>query len=303
MHPKYILQINKTLQKVELPSNYKHLFSFVGKYLIVSKEGHEIVDFVNPKAKYELLANKVPRAFRATGDNFQNLPIVCGGETNQDSFVVGQPEMEIKMFEKRYWAATVKLDQCTLWIVGGRNGINNLSSTEFILFGQYSFKGPNLPFTICGHSMIQYDEKSIYIIGGELGREINDPHICNKTWIVDPTNGWQIKEGPSLNMERAAHSCAKMTVNGKTVLVVIGGFRNDFNFLDSVEILDPSGKNIWTQGMYLKSVIIELCLLNFIFYFRTKSAFEINKTNNGDITNRKRSYCHRRKNSWICRGF
>ena len=222
------------------------------------------MDFVNPKTKYELLVNKVPRVFRSIGDHVQNLPIVCGDrdekcnqcdESTQDCVVVGQPEMEIKMTEKRYWTANVALDQSTLWIVGGRNGANNLSSTEFIM-GQFSFKGPDLPFTIRGHSMIQYEEKSIYIIGGELGREQNDSYISNKTWIVDPTNGFQIKEGPSLNMVRAGHSCAKMTVNGRIILVVIGGFDNDFNYLDSVEILDPSGKNIWTQGMYLKSVIL-----------------------------------------------
>ena len=163
------------------------------------------MDFVNPKTKYELLVNKVPRVFRAIGDHVQNLPIVCGDrdekcnqcdESTQDCVVVGQPEMEIKMTEKRYWTANVALDQSTLWIVGGRNGANNLSSTEFIM-GQFSFKGPDLPFTIRGHSMIQYDEKSIYIIGGELGREQNDSYICNMTWIVDPTNGFQIKEGPS----------------------------------------------------------------------------------------------------------
>ena len=74
------------------------------------------MDFVNPKTKYELLVNKVPRVFRAIGDHVQNLPIVCGDrdekcnqcdESTQDCVVVGQPEMEIKMTEKRYWTANV----------------------------------------------------------------------------------------------------------------------------------------------------------------------------------------------------
>ena len=91
--------------------------------------------------------------------------------------------------------------------------------------------------------MIQYDEKSIYIIGG-----FQNGSISNKTWIVDPTNEFQITEGPSLNKGRAYHGCAKMTLNGRTILVVAGGYNS--GALDSVEILDPSENNVWTQGLY-----------------------------------------------------
>ena len=120
------------------------------------------MDFLNPKTKYELLANNVPRVGWATGGLLQNSPIVCGGEDeqwndSQDCVVIGQPEMEMKMIEKREWAASVALDQSTLWIVGGFNGnsYNALKSTEFIKLGQLSVKGPDLPFKISGHSMTQ----------------------------------------------------------------------------------------------------------------------------------------------------
>ena len=99
--------------------------------------------------------------------------------------------------------------------------------------------------------MIQYDEKSIYIIGG-----VQNDLRSKETWIVDPTNGFQIKEGPSLNNRRYYHGCAKMTLNGRTILVVAGGFGNNGR-LDSVEILDPSENNVWTQGLYLKSITVE----------------------------------------------
>ena len=82
--------------------------------------------------------------------------------------------------------------------------------------------------------------------------------LSNKTWIVDPTNGFQITEGPSLNNARAEHGCAKMTINGRTILVVAGGFGNDGS-LDSVEILDPLENNGWTPGMFWKSITVELC--------------------------------------------
>ena len=97
--------------------------------------------------------------------------------------------------------------------------------------------------------MIQYDEKSIYIIGGRQ----NGSYFSNKTWIVDPTNEFKITEGPTLNKGREDHCCAKMTLNGRTVLVVAGGYGP----LDSVEILDPSENNVWTQGLYLKSITVE----------------------------------------------
>ena len=154
------------------------------------------------------------------------------------------------------WFVYGPLDQNTLWIVGGYNENRRMRSTEFIKLGQPSVKGPDLPFTIINHSMIQYDEKSIYIIGG-----VQNGSISNKTWIVDPTNEFQITEGPSLNKGRAYHGCAKMTLNGRTILVVAGGF----GAMDSVEILDPLGNNVWTQGLYLKSITVE--------YFDYKSHF------------------------------
>ena len=121
----------------------------------------------------------------------------------------------MEMIEKREGAASVALGQNTLWIVGGSNEWNDLSSTEFIKLGQPSVKGPKLPFRISGHSMIQYDEKSIYIIGG-----FRNDSTSNKTWIVDPTNEFQITEGPSLNNGRKYYGCAKMTINRRTILVV-----------------------------------------------------------------------------------
>ena len=227
----------------------KKLFSLIGKYLILSNSGHEIVDFLNPNAKYELLANKVPRVDFATGGLLQNSPIVCGGGyhgiTSRDCVVIGKPEMEIKMIEKRRFAASVALDQNTLWIVGGTDeDFNDLNSTEFIKLGQLSVKGRDLPFTISYHSMIQYDEKSIYIIGGCQNGQLNS----KKTWIVDPTNDFRITEGPSLNKGREFYGCAKMTLNGRTILVVAGGYGNDGQ-LDSVEILDTSENNVWTPGL------------------------------------------------------
>ena len=93
------------------------------------------------------------------------------------------------------------------------------------------------------------------IIGEQNGRLYS-----KKTWIVNPTNEFQITEGPSLNKARSYHGCAKMTLNGRTILVVAGGYNG--GRLDSVEILDPLGNNVWSQGMFLKIISVELCFKN-----------------------------------------
>ena len=105
--------------------------------------------------------------------------------------------------------------------------------------------------------MIQYDEKFIYIIGG-----YQNGSVSKKTWIVNPNNEFKITEGPSLDKGRDGHGCAKMTLDGKTILVVAGGYGEDFKTLDSVEILDPSGNNVWTPGLYLEFITVELCLIS-----------------------------------------
>ena len=218
------------------------------------------MDFLNPYTKYRLFPDNVPRVEGATGGLLQKSPIVCGGNYSRntlnitkDCAVIGQPEMEMKMIDKRRGAASVALDESTLWIVGGFDGKFYPRSTELIKLDQPSGKGPFLPnriFPIVGHSMIQYDEKSSYIIGG-----YQNGALSKKTWIVNPTNGFKITEGPSLKKPRSNHGCAKMTINGRTILVVAGGFgaqeSGGYGALDSVEILDPLGNNVWTQGLYI----------------------------------------------------
>ena len=130
------------------------------------------------------------------------------------------------------------------------------------------------PGAIVGHSMIQYDVKSIYIIGGNQDQNVHSTfrsECSNKTWIADPadvvsmTKLTTMKEGPSLNKGRRYHGCAKMTINGRTILVVAGGVGKGeavgYVAMDSVEILDPSENNVWIPGLCLKSAYycIELC--------------------------------------------
>ena len=106
--------------------------------------------------------------------------------------------------------------------------------------------GPELPCSICQHSMIEVDSRTIYIIGGLQNGSLSSP--SNKIWTIDIisdnfSNEWI--EGPSLNEPRYRHACCKMTLKGKTILVVVGG-RNK----SSVELLDTSV--LFTEQKWIK---------------------------------------------------
>ena len=84
----------------------------------------------------------------------------------------------------------------------------------------------------------QYDSNSVYVIGG-----YQDGEWSEKTWIFDPSNNFQMREGPNLNIARCGHSCNKMIINEKVFIIVAGGF-----FEDSVELLDPMSDQGWIFG-------------------------------------------------------
>ena len=144
---------------------------------------------------------------------------------------------------------SVVLNPTTLWIVGGYDpDFNHLNSSEFIKLDKPSTIGPELPFQISGHSMIKLSYNAIFIIGG-----FQNGFISKKTWIIDPSDGFNIREGPSLNTRRYGHSCAKMISNGKIVLMVAGG-RDDSSYLDTVEMLKIDSNSAisknWVFGKY-----------------------------------------------------
>ena len=131
--------------------------------------------------------------------------------------------------------------------MGDEDGIKfreKYKTTEFISNNEPPKKCPDLPFTLFGHFMVKYNENSIFIIGGDQNDELSD-----KSWIIDPSKQFQIKEGPSLHKARAYASCGKMEINGKTFLVVAGGATHcAFDFLKSAELLDPTSDQGWIQG-------------------------------------------------------
>ena len=231
---------------------------------------------INPKIKLRLNAKSLTLRLGCSGTLFCNEPIVCGGYYRnstvfedllvfEDCLVFGENNLQLKMLQKRASAALVILRQNKLWIVGGWNGSGDLDTTEFLTLNNVSEEGPKLPFKISSHCMFNYNENSILIIGG-----MQNGSRSKKTWILDPTNEFNIKEGPTLNVERHQHSCAKFQINGKPFILVIGGRDGCDSILDSVEFLDLSllGQQNWIMG---KRVSVCLGSINVHKYFKEKS--------------------------------
>ena len=115
-----------------------------------------------------------------------------------------------------------------------------MNTTKFFSLDKPPQKGPNLPFGVSSHAMVQVSPKAIYLIGG-----FQDNIITNKTWIIDPTNNFKVRKGPSLNEDRILHSCGRLMLNNKVYIVVAGGQSTgsdglSLDGINSVEILDTS---------------------------------------------------------------
>ena len=99
-----------------------------------------------------------------------------------------------------------------------------------------------------------------------IGGERDGSSSRNEVWIYDPQNRFARTQGPSLTSTRNAHSCSTMKDGEKTLIVVAGGSRPNSDFLDSVEIYDPTD-NTWHSGKKIFLITNKLILM---YYFQTK---------------------------------
>ena len=193
------------------------------------------------------------------GGLINETPVLCGGtdddDDRQDSCIVfGNEITSIKMNVKRSGAASVVMNEKTLWIMGGEsnNSTDRLSSTELItLFPPTSVNGPPLPKELNDACAVKYNESHIYLIGGH-----DNSDWTNQVWIYDTildagSSSWT--EGPRMNNARGDHGCTILHYGDRSLIVVSGGVNLSVNpnttldLLKSVEILDLD-KNEWVQG-------------------------------------------------------
>ena len=223
--------------------------------------GAEIATFHSSQNQSCKLKEDFPGFNRGTPTAYgvlEGVPLICGGRDSnadvvfQDCDAIGHPHLNIQMLEKREWTSGIVLNYPakTLWITGGltkvNDGTSSLKSTEFVYLNKQSERGPDLPIEICKHCMIKYNDSTVFIIGGVLGADIRDGRTTSKTWIVDPTSNFQIREGPSLPSAKRLIACGKMIIGGKTWLVV-----GPDSPSEGLDLLDPLNVNQgWLRGIY-----------------------------------------------------
>ena len=193
----------------------------------------------------------------AVGTMFGNAPLLCGGFDDGhyvlDTCISYHQKSEWSkshsMVQKRRFAAGVKVNSNTFWLLGGSNDTRSdgtnvvLDSTEFIIQGQaIGVPGPKLPYGLIFMCAVKLSENEIFVIGGEDGSSFR-----SDVWIYDPQNGFARTQGPSLSGGRIYHSCATMKYGEKTVIVMAGGLNVYGQILHSVEIYDPTD-NTWQSG-------------------------------------------------------
>ena len=142
----------------------------------------------------------------------------------------------ISMLEARAFAASVVLNESTLWVTGGLGlGYQGLNSTELVNLNQNkSFESSiKLPNNLQLHCLIKINEKQVMLVGGLSS---NGPEA--RTYLFDfDTMTWY--PGVNLTYPRYGHSCGLFKKGGSATAVVVGGSNPVFAFVQkSVEMLD-----------------------------------------------------------------
>ena len=217
-------------------------FLVVGGYLASSSgPSTEVIDLANPSLTCNSFGELGTEQAYSVGGLLENTPIVCGGSHSsirQSCLIFGQSQT-MTMTEPRRYAVSVVLNTTTMWVMGGQDDSNYLSSTELITL-EKAVSGPSLPHAVSSHCAVKFNESQIYVIGGRVnGTYTNDVYVFN------PLDNFSYIHHSAMNYQRAFHGCAVKNDGESLVIVAAGGYgklSSSFSYanLDSVEILDPS---------------------------------------------------------------
>ena len=244
--------------------------------MVIGGDGHkktEVIDLSDSSVRCTSTFGKLKKERRnAMGGLINETPILCGGQdSNGDRYdsciVFGHTKTSIIKMKgpymhstgKRSNAASVVLNDTTLWLLGGVNYRGKLSTTEFIKLDNTatSVVGPALPHVLQGGCAVKYNNTHIYLIGGYTS-DYEDRVLIYNT-ILD---SWT--RAPRLNIARDDHGCAVLHHEGESWIIVIGGYKNGYG-QTSVEVLDPNnGFPKWVQGENIKKTYI--FFLSFLEY-------------------------------------
>jgi hypothetical protein len=184
----------------------------------------------------------------ATGGLIGDTVIICGGKDDNDecySLTSEKATLVTHMSVGRYLAASIVINDNTLWVTGGYNNDGGyLASTENVtLMG--TMPGPDLTMVLASHAMVAINSTCSMVIGGYS----NNTNYA-LTFFYDRIEGEWVN-GPSLIEARHSHAAGIITdeMTGEDFVAVTGGTVTGGNhhsdYLDSTEILQDGE---WVQG-------------------------------------------------------
>ena len=143
------------------------------------------------------------------------------------------------MSNKREDAASIVLNDNTLWVTGGHDWLgysHTFASTEYITMSGTT-SGPDLPMPLEQHAILAINSSCSMVIGGMNG----DTFDVTSTFYYDHNNDvWT--NGPNLNQARYDHAAGIVIdeFTDENYVAVTGGYEKD-----STELLK---NNEWIQG-------------------------------------------------------
>ena len=206
----------------------------------------------------------------ATGGFIGDTVIICGGWNIDEcySLTSGKATLVTHMSVGRWYAASIFINDNTLWVTGGWNGYAGgyLASTEYVTVTG-TMIGPVLPMAIQYHAMVAINSTCSMVIGGYSNG------YSALTIFYDHNEGEWIN-GPSLMQARYSHAAGIVTdeMTDEHFISVTGG--NYWGDLESTEILQDGN---WVQGninetmCYLLEMFVLVNDSNMAFAFTLKS--------------------------------
>ena len=217
------------------------------------------------KTHVDSLESLPNRLTDATGQNFENYPVICGGKDDNWKTL----KSCYKMITRDQWSnfANMTIERSKLasavnthglFVLGGQDGsgqfngdlelLPNLTSTKF----ERKSSVLNNSIGISGACMVSLDDDTLLVVGGfHSGYIVTNQtlkyHIKNDKWTI----------AKPLKEARAHHACGliKDENNEKTMVIAVGGSIENGSSTKSVEIYDPENDS-WKNGKSFPTTIM-----------------------------------------------
>ena len=181
--------------------------------------------------------------------------LICGGlrffqdgtqVTSNECYILDKYSSRLfaTMSKKRGYAASLITNENNLWVTGGAEGSQILSSTEYILKNGESIEGPKLPIGLAAHTVVGINSTFSMFVGGF----ISGLFALDLTYYYDNYNQVWF-DGPRLNFPRSFHRSGIVTdlITRERLLIVTGGQSYDHDYI----MTDYSSTEILIDGAWV----------------------------------------------------